>query len=244
MRKMRNSGVEWIGIIPKNWKVARLKRVSYIKTGNTPPKQKGKQNYYSKKGIMWVKTDNLNGINPILDTSEKLNEKGQQIARIAPKGSTLVCCIGTIGKYGIANEDVAYNQQINAVMFNNKYIINKYGTYLIDSSECQHWLYSNGNVLKILNNEGQGKIVIPIPHIKEQENIVNFLDEKVVAIDKVIVKTKETIEDYKKYKQSIITKIVTKGLLTNSKTKTSNIEWVEEIPEKWEIYKTKEFFEF
>ena len=63
------------------------------------------------------------------------------------------------------------------------------------------------------------KIMLPIPDETEQQKIADFLDEKVGEIDSVIVKTKETIEDYKKYKQAIITDAVTKGLNPNVEMK-------------------------
>lgn len=74
---------------------------------------------------------------------------------------------------------------------------------------------------------------------KKQTKIVEFLNEEISEIDNVINKTKETIEDYKKYKQSIITKVVTKGLNENAYFKNSNIEWIGKIPANWSVCKFK-----
>ncbi len=80
---------------------------------------------------------------------------------------------------------------------------------------------------------------IPIPFKKDQQKIADFLDEKVGEIDSVIAKTKETIEDYKKYKQAIITDAVTKGLNPNVEMKESGIEWIGEIPRNWKTIRLK-----
>ena len=237
-RKMKDSGIEWIGEIPEEWKVRKLKTIASIMTGNTPSKTNNDL-YYSDEGVMWIKPDNLNEYIPVSNTKEKLNEKGVEVARIAKSGSTLVCCIGSIGKFGIIDEDSAFNQQINAVTFFENICNEKYGTYLIAVSEDQHWFYSNGNVLKILNNENQGKILLPLPPLLEQQKIVNFLDEKVKKIDNIIDKTKESIKEYKKYKQAIITEAVTKGLDPDVEMKDSGIEWIAKIPKNWEIFKIK-----
>ena len=238
---MKDSGVEWIGKIPEEWNVRKLKSIAKIQTGNTPDKTN--ESYYTEdEGLMWVKSDNLNGIVPIINTAEKLTEEGSKVARIALKGSTLVCCIGSIGKYGIADADVAYNQQINAVTFDKNVVLYKFGTYLIAVSESQHWLYANGNVLKILNNEGQGKIVYAIPDLKEQKRIVKFLDDKIGEIDTTLLKTKESIEEYKKYKNAVVAETITKGLDKSVSMKESGIEWVGEIPNHWKVHALSEIF--
>ncbi|MFQ6943380.1 MAG: restriction endonuclease subunit S [Clostridia bacterium] len=82
------------------------------------------------------------------------------------------------------------------------------------------------------------KISIPIPPIDEQFKIGKELDKKIKEIDNVIEKTRQTIEDYKLYKQSIITKAVTKGLDKNKKLKEVNIDWSGTIPEKWNVTST------
>lgn len=241
---MKDSGVEWIGEIPREWRVVKLKKIAKIQTGNTPSKVIDDVKYYCNKdendGFLWVKPNDLNGFKFITDSIEKLTKEGKEVARIAPENSILVCCIGSIGKFGIINSEVAFNQQINCVTFSSE-IFFKYGVYLISSSESQHWLYSNGNVVKILNNEGQGKIICPIPPLEEQEKIANYLDKKVSDINLIIEKTRATIEDYKKYKQSIITEAVTKGINPNVEMKDSGIEWIGEIPREWEVRKLKTF---
>src|SRR5699024_6626309 len=73
----------------------------------------------------------------------------------------------------------------------------------------------------------------------EQKKIVQILDEKTRTINSLIKKTQETIEELKKYKQSIITEVVTKGLNPNVEMKDSQIEWIKRIPKHWMEVKIK-----
>lgn len=74
-----------------------------------------------------------------------------------------------------------------------------------------------------------------IPPLDKQNSIASFLDSKCQEIDYVLAKTRSSIEEYKKLKQAIITKAVTKGIRGNRRMKDSGIEWIGEIPEEWEI---------
>jgi type I restriction enzyme, S subunit len=83
---------------------------------------------------------------------------------------------------------------------------------------------------------------IILPSEKEQERIVDYLDEKTNRIDDILRDTKQSIQELKKYKQSIITEAVTKGLDSNVEMKDSGIEWIGEVPEAWNVIKTNQLF--
>lgn len=234
---MKDSGVEWIGNIPDNWKVKPLKYVADIQTGNTPSMKN--KNYYSDNGIEWIKTNNLLGTNGVSESEVKLSIEGSKTARIAKAHSTLVSCIGDVGKMGYITSDSAYNQQINAVSFYEGDVYWKYGMYYLSVQKEQHQYYQNGNVLKILNTDNHKRIVMPIPKLNEQQKIAAFLDEKVAHIDNIIEETKKSIENLKAYKQSLITETVTKGLNPDVEMKDSGIDWIGEIPKHWNPVKLK-----
>ena len=80
---------------------------------------------------------------------------------------------------------------------------------------------------------------IPVPTIHEQQKIADFLDRKCAEIDNVLDKTRTTIEEYKKLKQSIITEAVTKGIRSKRPMKNSGIEWIGDIPEEWTCLRGK-----
>lgn len=237
-RQMKTSGVEWIGDIPEKWKTGKLRHLARLKTGNTPSKENGDL-YYEGGIFLWIKPEDLNAFSPVLKTKEKLNELGLEFARNVPPYTPLVCCIGSIGKYGVSDQIACFNQQINAVIFNEVFIDKKYGLYYISSQKEQHWFYANGNVVKILNTEGQGNIVFPIPLLSEQKAIADYLDAKCAKIDDFIAKQKTVIEKLKEYKQSVITEAVTKGLNPAVPMKSSGVEWIGNIPKKWNVFRIK-----
>lgn len=243
MRKMKKSGVEWIGDIPENWEVSRIKNVAKIITGSTPSKATGAEENFSEDGLLWVKPDNLNGLTPITDTKEKLTQKGRELARIVEPLTPLVCCIGTIGKVGVSKFSVSFNQQINAVCFSEK-IEKRFGLYSLIAQEEQHQFFANGNVLKILNTEGHGQVTIAIPDYTEQCNISDYLDKKCTEIDALIDTKEKSNALLKEQRQSIIYEVVTKGLNLNVPMKDSGVEWIGEIPDSWKISRFRSEFSF
>ena len=90
-----------------------------------------------------------------------------------------------------------------------------------------------------LSTETLMNYYIPVPTLHEQKRIADFLDSKVTEIDKIISETKASIENYKEYKQSVITEAVTKGLDKNVPTKDSGVEWIGKIPCEWKVSKIK-----
>ena len=239
VRKMKDSGNQWIGEIPEEWETQKIKFVAKILTGNTP--SKNKEEYYSEQGLNWVKPDNLSEFNEIQTTEEHLSSEGEKVARIAPANSVLVCCIGTIGKIGYSSRTVAYNQQINAVTFCEK--VNwKYGMYFLSSQQEQARFYMNGNVVFILNADNQKRIEITLPDLSTQRKIVDYLNEKCATIDKIVASKQKQNEQLTEYRQSLIAEAVTKGLNPAVPMKDSGIEWIGEIPEEWQIKKVKHIF--
>jgi type I restriction enzyme, S subunit len=236
----KDSGIEWIGEIPKHWSVSRLKFNSKIKTGYTPPMDNSEN--YSDDGMIWVKPDNLEYFKPILDSKEKISPLGIKEQNIIAKDSVLLCCIGSIGKFGIAGLDLLTNQQICGITFNNS-LLPSYGKYLVYVSEEELNKYANGNVVRILNATSLGNIEYPIPVIEEQTAIANYLDQKTNQIDDLIAKKERLIQLLEEERTAIINQAVTKGLDPSVPIKDSGIDWLGEIPEHWEVKKLKYLFD-
>jgi type I restriction enzyme S subunit len=233
----KDSGIEWLGEIPKHWEVKRLRFIAKIQTGNTPSKTE--EDNYSDEGLLWVKPDNLFGPKPITSTKEYLSKTGREKARVIPSGNPLICCIGTIGKWGYSPQPVATNQQINAVVFNASVVNRKFCIYLIASSEEEHWRRANTNVVSILNSEQQSNIPYPLPPLPEQRAIAAFLDRETARIDGLIEKKQRQIELLQEKRAALISHAVTKGLNPNAKMKDSGIEWLGEIPEGWDAVRVR-----
>lgn len=172
-----------------------LKRVKIgdlgdIYTGNTPSKKNIE--FYDSEDIMFIKPDILEfNISKIEKANEYISEKAREKARIIPKGSLLVSCIGNIGKLGINNEEVAFNQQINAIVHNDKIISSKYLAYVLKHNQKKLESIANAAVVPIINKNQFSEFELLIHEDLEIQNkIVTILDKSQGLIDK----RKEQIE--------------------------------------------------
>lgn len=237
----KDSGVEWLGEIPGDWSVKKLKYISNIQTGTTPSTT-DESNFSDTDGIPWIKPDELDSFCSLVESKKYLTQNGLKSARLIRKNSVLVCGIGTIGKFGVAGRDLTTNQQINSVTF-NKLLLPEFGKFLISSSEKEMDKFANGNVVKILNTESQKNIFYPYPSIQDQQAIANFLDNATCKIDTLILKQQNLIELLKEKRQALISHVVTKGLNPHIKMKDSGVEWLGEVPEHWEVKRVKFLFQ-
>lgn len=232
---MKPSGIEWIGDIPDDWEVRRLKAISKLQTGNTP--STNNKNNYAETGFPWLKPDDLCGTIKESQAKVFLSPAGKLETRILPANSILLCCIGSIGKIGFVSTECASNQQITALIIKHGFW--RYFLYVLRIAEEELMSLSVGNVVFILNSERLGSLKIPFPPLKTQQKIADYLDEKCGEIDATIAKQKESIEKLKAYKQSLISETVTKGLDKSAPLKPSGIDYLGDIPSHWEIKKLK-----
>lgn len=229
---MKNSGIEWIGDIPVGWEIVR------IGTQYTERKKKVSDTEYPPLSVT------MKGIVPQLATAAKTDAHDDR----------KLVCIGDFainsrsdrrGSCGISAYDGSVSL-INTILCpRDKMNPNYYGWLFrstMFSDEFYKWGHGIVNDLWTTNWQDMKKIFIPEPSLVEQQKIASFLDQKCAEIDVVIEKTKATIEEYKKLKQSVITEAVTKGIRGNRPMKDSGIEWIGEIPVGWEICKIKNKF--
>ena len=236
-RPMKHSDVDWIGDIPADWDIVQLKRIAEIQTGNTPSKTENDKYYSQESGYLWIKAEDLGSIKPIASTTEYLTEDGIKYGRLFPPNTVYVCCIASVGKVGFCNISASCNQQINGLIFNNAYW--KYGFFLTVAQESEYIINASGNVMKIINADKQARLMCPLPPLDEQQRIANFLDNECARIDSIVEKTRASIVEYKKLKQAIITRAVTKGMRPARTMKDSGIEWLGDIPADWELVPIK-----
>ncbi len=240
-REMKDSGIDWIGKIPNCWRTARLKDISEIQTGSTPDKKFQAEYYSLEDGVPWIKAENLGRPNPICTTKEYLTKNGCDVGRVFPANTVYVCCIASIGKVGYSTIPCSCNQQINGIIFDNKYIDYKFGYYLSIAQEEEYILRASGNVLKILNAQQQSYIPCVIPLLNEQQLIADYLDDRCSKIDAIIAEAKASIEEYKELKQAVITQAVTLGIKKNRPLKDTNILWIGKTPCDWQVAELKFF---
>ncbi|EAH8332868.1 restriction endonuclease subunit S [Campylobacter coli] len=190
--------------LPQGWEWKSLGEIGEIITGTTP--SKNNPNFYGNEYPLFKPSD-LNGDMIIKYASDNLSKLGFDNARNLPKDTILVVCIGAIGKVGLSGVNGSCNQQINAIIPNSAFT-SKYLFFVCLSNYFQTILKKNASqtTLPIINKTEFSKLQIPLPPIKEQEQIAKHLDfvfEKTKALKELY--TKE-LKDYEELKQSLLNK--------------------------------------
>lgn len=194
----------------------RLKDIAQIVTGSTP--SMAVKDYYKSKDIRFYKpSDLINDINNLKDSDYWISEEARTVARIVPSNSILVSCIGTVGKIGITNTESTCNQQINAILPNEKFN-HIYLAYNIATIKDKLQHIAKAPVVPIINKTTFGNI-----EIKFETNIElqNQFAEIVKHIDKL--KFRETITKLKNLCYNIFNIIQSKNLSEVKKWQTLNI---------------------
>ncbi len=206
---MKSSGINWIGDIPATWDIKRIKDVSKMQTGTTPPNNEGVN--IDGDGVNWFTPgDFIDGSIELLNSEKFVNDETiqRESIKIYPKYSILFVGIASIGKLGYFENACYSNQQITAIKTNNMEN-SKFIAYSLMASMD----YTKSNALyttvPIINNAYLGVIKIPFPKEKEQTEIVFYLDKKCLQIDEIVKGKKEQIEKIKQHKKSLIYEYVT-----------------------------------
>ena len=239
-REMKYSGFAWIGDIPLDWEVRKVKHYYKTQTGFTPDTKN--ENYYDEiSGFDWVNISDISNGQTIRETKKKVSQEYIDLyaPNIIPENSLLYSFKLSVGQTAFAGKPLYSNEAI--------------ASFLPDKSVCLRYLrYSSVFIIenaqtniynaKILNQDLIKNAYIVFPPLDEQKLIADFLDEKCAAIDSAVEKTRESIEEYKKLKQAVITEAVTKGIRGNYSNQMSDNAWFSEIPSNWEIRKLKYLF--
>lgn len=247
MRKMKDSGIEWIGEIPEDWEVLPFRHVLQERNErNNPVVSEERLSLSIERGVTLYadKTTNLDRFK-----DDFAQYKLAYIGDLVMNSMNMIVGATGVSKWFGCVSPVYYTFYDNDI----EHTTAKFCEYIFRSKTMLRVLHSFGKGIYSIDR-GDDKIntcrlkvaksdlkniKIPIPQISEQKLIIQFLDKKCSEIDSVILKTRETIEEYKKLKQAIITEAVTKGLNPNAKMKNSGIEWIGEIPEEWKKIKFK-----
>ncbi|MBQ6901193.1 MAG: restriction endonuclease subunit S [Firmicutes bacterium] len=222
-RQMKESGIEWIGMIPADWNIVR------IGTQYTERKTKVSDTEYPPLSVT------MKGIVPQLATAAKTDAHDDR--KMVCKGDFAINSRSDRrGSCGISAYDGSVSL-INTILCPRDEMNPEYYDWLFHSSmfsdEFYKWGHGIVDDLWTTNWQDMKRIFIPEPALEEQARIAEYLNKMCAEIDAVISKTKATIEEYKKLKQSIITNAVTKGLRDNRQMRKSGIEWIGDIPSDW-----------
>ncbi|MFO0389960.1 MAG: restriction endonuclease subunit S [Alphaproteobacteria bacterium] len=207
---MKPSGIEWLGDVPKHWEVMSLRRcVLGVQTGGTPSTEAPSIDL--EHGMVWYTpgdfSDSLKLVTSTRKISPEIVMSGE--AKVFPPGSVLVVSIGaTLGKVGFAEQASSSNQQINAVIPNER--VNGYflAYSLLVKTEVMRFL-SNASTIGIMNQEKTKEIWIVVPPKREQEEITVFLDTDLAKLDTLTAEAQRAIDLLQERRTALISAAVT-----------------------------------
>lgn len=232
-RKMKDSGIEWIGEIPEDWEVAKVKD-AFIRKNVKANQENPVVLSLARSGIKIRDISNNEGqlaadytnYNPVDIDDLLLNP----MDLISGDNCNISKVVGVISpayynlRYKKGTDPEFYN-----LYFKNLYWRNVFFAHGKGVSYENRWT---------LNYETLSQMKIPFPPIYEQNKISKYLIKKLDKIENIKEIINNEIKNLENYKKSVITEAVTKGLDKNVEMKDSGIEWIGEIPKHWEIGKT------
>ena len=233
-RKMKDSGIEWIGEIPEGWEIRKIKNNFMIYAGATPKSEKAE---YWDGGIPWITPADFKTTDKYVSYGRKsLTALGYDScgSTLVPAGSIIFSKRAPVGSVVIAKNTLCTNQGCLACIPNDA-VNSTYFYYCMSIFTEQFELVSAGTTFKEIAASTFASFLLPCPPLSQQNEIVNFLDKESSRIDSMLSKTRSSIEEYKKLKQAVITQAVTKGVRGEREMKDSGIEWIGEIPMDWTI---------
>lgn len=213
MRAMKDSGIEWIGQIPKEWNTIRVKYVTTITNGSDPKTEGNTPVYGSGSGCFKTCGECKEGPTVLL---------GRKGTVDIPQYIT--------GNYW--NVDTAFDVKTAEEQLELEF-------YYFASTCFDYKYYTATTTLPSMTQTNYGNMYIPFPPVDVQRCVVAGIKEKLVGIDALIAAKEKTNALLKERRQSIIYEAVTKGLNPDAPMKDSGIEWIGEIPEHWEVRRLK-----
>ena len=246
---MKDSGVEWIGKIPEDWK---LRKIKYILS-----ERKEKNNPVVTENILSLSIER--GVFPYSEKTGGGNKAKDDLTayKVARPNDIVINSMNILaGAVGISKYTGAVSPVYYTLYSSSDFVNVKYYYYLFMTETFQKSLLGLGNGI-MMKESANGKLntirmrismdklsslYLPFPSKDTQNRIVKKIEGFIELIDSIISETQQSIDELKKYKQALITETVTKGLDKNAEMKDSGIEWIGKIPKTWDVKKVGNFY--
>ena len=250
-REMKDSGIEWIGEIPKEWKLTRMKTcILHRDSGAWGNEANGDEG-----DIICLRIADFDySVFRLKDTEEELltkrNYNASIIENLLLQKNDIIIEKSGGGEKTPVGRTVIFDKHYRAVYANfcdrlrcREIILPQFMQYIFVTFYANGYIWNyikqttgiqNLDLTTMLSAEK-----IALPSIAEQQKIIDFLNLCCAELNNVIKKTHASIEEYKKLKQAVITQAVTKGIRGDREMRNSGIEWIGEIPYEWEVSQVK-----
>ena len=232
-RQYKDSGIKWIGRIPKEWNTTAIKQLMYLYAGATP---KSDNEEFWDGDIVWITPADYKTEDVFISKGRRnISTKGMEscATTLLPKNSIIFSKRAPIGLVALNGEPLCTNQGCIGCIPKKEKAYSKYYYYTLSAFTEQFELYGAGTTFKEISANNFANFLLPFPQIEEQQRIAEFLDVKCWEIDGLITLQEQMIAQLTDYKQSVITEIVTKGLIPDAQLVPSGIDWIGDVPKGW-----------
>lgn len=235
-RKMKDSGIEWIGEIPEGWRTINPKALF---TQRKDKAQKGERQLTSSQQYGILYQDDYMEL-----TGSKVVtvEKDFDILKHVEAGDFVISMRSFQGGLEYSTKSGAISSAYIMLVPNLELVYPRFYRWLLKSSVYIDALQRTTNMVRdgqAMRYSNFAQVRLFTLPLDEQKSRADFLDLECSSIDKILFKTRSSIEEYKKLKQAVITQAVTKGVRGEREMKDSGVEWIGEIPKEWVIQKIK-----
>lgn len=243
MRKMKDSGIEWIGEIPEGWEIIPVK---YLAKYNYDTLAESCSPDFEFSYIDIGSVTYTDGITNYQNF--KFKDAPSRARRIVHSGDILVSTVRTYLRAVACVNEHRLPQIASTGFLVLQADISKIHPHFLmysvlsDNFICKVEANSVGISYPAINASQIVHFKLPIPQLSEQFLLVTYLDRQCSEIDALLSKTLSSIEEYKKLKQAVITQAVTKGVRGEREMKDSGVEWIGEIPAEWSVQRIKTIF--
>lgn len=204
---MKDSGVEWIGEIPENWEIKKLKYATTIMRGRFNHRPRNDPDYYDGQYPFVQTGDVARAKKYITDYSQTLNDLGYSVSKEFPSGSIVMTIAANVADVAILNFNACFPDSVVGFVPNN--VESMYLYYVLKAMKQQLLRNAIISTQLNLNIEIIKEEFIPVPSKEEQRIILERLDRKNEEIDLTIAKKQAIIEKLIEYKKSLIYEVVT-----------------------------------
>lgn len=235
-RKMKDSGIEWIGEIPEGWRTINPKALF---TQRKDKAQKGERQLTSSQQYGILYQDDYMEL-----TGSKVVtvEKDFDILKHVEAGDFVISMRSFQGGLEYSTKSGAISSAYIMLVPNLELVYPRFYKWLLKSSVYIDALQRTTNMVRdgqAMRYSNFAQVRLFTLPLDEQKSRADFLDLECSSIDKILFKTRSSIEEYKKLKQAVITQAVTKGVRGEREMKDSGVEWIGEIPKEWGRTKIK-----
>lgn len=232
-RRMKDSGIAWIGEIPEDWEAENIgSQVKEIRNPNLEGKESNALQF--KMGAIIAKSQGNSNYNPdSLDLYNIVEDGVIMLNGLNLSFDFLTQRVGLVKERGVITSTYIAIKP-------HKTLDSSFLTYLFKSYDnCKAFHGMGKGLRQTLSYNELKRYLLIRPSLCEQQAIANFLDIKYAEVNEMIALQEKIIDELKLYKQSVITEAVTKGLNPNVPLKDSGIEWIGKIPEHWDVMRVK-----